>query len=272
MFYISSISELSRLSFFKAERYEYEHYTFDASCCPRPHFCMGLLLEGKAVFKDCSGSGGIIELTHGDIIFVPITSRYISNWSGSPKVSYISLHFIFDLPGVFNRQKNFSLQKLTVDDFEKLKNDFEFILEKHEKGEVERLSSLGRFFEILSTILPRLKTECRKAIDMRISKAIAFIEEKYSEDISVDMLAAAVNMSPSRFYPCFKEAVGVTPIDYINHYRVNRAIMHLVNDDDKSIENISAEVGFDSSTYFRRVFKKITGRSPRDYRRISAEI
>ena len=272
MIIIRTIAEISRLSFFKAERYEYENYTFDASCFPRPHFCMGLLISGKATFRDCTGSGEVIELLPGDMIFVPITTRYISEWVGDPTVSYISLHFIFDLPGIFNRHKSFKLQKYTSPEPEKLLADFEFILEKYASGEKDMLSALSRFFGILGTILPSLATECRKPIDMRITKAIEYIEENYSDTVTVDAIAASVNMSPSRFYPCFKDAVGVTPIDYLNHYRVNRAIMQLVNDDSMSIENISALVGFESSTYFRRVFKRITGKSPRDYRRISAEI
>jgi AraC-like DNA-binding protein len=88
----------------------------------------------------------------------------------------------------------------------------------------------------------------------------------------VDTLAAVANMSASRFYPAFKDALGATPVDYLNHYRVNRAMTLLVNETELSVEEISMRVGFESSTYFRRVFKRITGKTPKDYRKISAEV
>ena len=45
-----------------------------------------------------------------------------------------------------------------------------------------------------------------------------------------------------------------------------------MNDSDLSIENISEQVGFESAAYFRRVFKKVTGKSPREYRKTSMEL
>nr|MBQ8252533.1 hypothetical protein [Lachnospiraceae bacterium] len=62
---------------------------------------MGLILEGEGTFWDCEADE-YIHVTPGDIIFVPITSRYISEWKGNPEVSYISMHFIFDWPAIFS--------------------------------------------------------------------------------------------------------------------------------------------------------------------------
>ena len=100
---MNHITSASKLLFFKAERYEYNDYhVFDVSDCPRPHFCMGLILEGTGTFEDCE-AGGCIKVEPGDIIFVPITSRYISRWEANPRASYVSMHFIFDDSAVFSR-------------------------------------------------------------------------------------------------------------------------------------------------------------------------
>ncbi len=267
-----SISSASRLTFFKTDIYEHDEYTFDASCAPRPHFCIGLLLEGEAEFCDSIGSGESFTLVPGEMVFVPVTTRYVSHWHGKPRVRYISIHFLFDYPGIFTRYKNFKLQKYVPEDCERMISDFRYILEAYNGEEVGQLNALSRFFEILSTILPKLEVGKDKQIDSRISRAIDYIEKNYAENISIDELASVSNMSASRFYPAFKEALGVTPVDYINHYRVNRSIVLLINEDDMTIESISGAVGFESSTYFRRVFKKITGKNPKDYRNLSAEI
>lgn len=268
----NGITTVSKLVFFKAERYEYwDQHTFDVSNCPRPHFCMGLILEGSGVFQDCE-EGTSILVEPGDIIFVPITSRYISRWSGTPKVSYVSMHFIFDDSGIFSRHKNFLLQKVRVGAFEQLRADFEYMLHHYDEDETCQLNVLGKFFNILSMILPALKTKVGKVIDLRIRMALDYMEKHYAEKISIDTLADVSSMSASRFYPNFKREMGVTPVEYLNHYRISRAIILLMNDEALSVENISEKAGFESSEYFRRVFKKVTGMTPREYRRTSMEI
>lgn len=269
---MANITSASKLVFFKAEKYRYNRkHIFDTSNCPRPHFCMGLILEGEGTFWDCEADE-YIHVVPGDIIFVPITSRYISEWKGNPEVSYISMHFIFDWPAIFSRHRDFLLQKVTVEDAEHVRQIFEYVLANYDQDEVSQLTVLSKFYDILSVILPKLQTRQRKEIDARISKAIAYMEKHYTDDISIENLADISTMSVSRFFPNFKKAMGVTAIEYLNHYRVSKAIILLMNDSDLSIENISEQVGFESAAYFRRVFKKVTGKSPREYRKTSMEL
>lgn len=269
---MNHITSASKLLFFKAERYEYnEYHVFDVSDCPRPHFCMGLILEGTGIFEDCE-NGGSIQVEPGDIIFVPITSRYISRWEAKPRASYVSMHFIFDDSAVFSRQKNFMLQKVRLEGLESLKEDFEYVLRHYNRDEAAVLAVLGKFYSIMSRILPELKKRDPEVVDARISKAVAYMEQHYDGKISIDELAEVSNMSVPRFYPNFKREMGVTPVEYLNHYRVSRAIILLMQDEALTVENISDMVGFESPEYFRRVFKKVTGRTPREYRGISMEI
>lgn len=269
---MNTVSSLSKLNFFKAQKYNYKNnHTVDNSDCPRPHFCMGFLLEGQAEFFDCIEKT-TITLYPGEIIFVPISSRYISNWSGNPDVSYISMHFSFDFSSIFSRQRHFLIQKITCSDVNQTKDLFSRVLLNHNKSEPEMLSCLSLFFDILATILPDLKTKKTVPDNPRIKIAIDYIEQNFTQNISIDMLAKMCNMSSSRFFPAFKNTVGLTPIEYIQNHRINHAIALLLNNHTLSIENISDICGFESSSYFRRVFKKITGKSPREYRKSLLEI
>ena len=109
---MSNLAVTTNLLFFQAEKYYYQnHHTFDTSDCPRPHFCMGLVLSGEGVFTDCNSNEKIIIMP-GDIIFVPMSSTYVVNWSGSPQISYISAHFIFDRQSIFSSRNHFKLQKM----------------------------------------------------------------------------------------------------------------------------------------------------------------
>ncbi len=61
---------------------------------------MALLVKGRARFSDCTRCGEYFDLESGEMVFVPVTTRYISNWYGDPDVEYISFHFLFEYPSV----------------------------------------------------------------------------------------------------------------------------------------------------------------------------
>ena len=260
------------LDFFDVSYHEYERaFEFDASLCPRPRFCMALLLEGSAVFHDCTEDKDI-SVRQGDIVFVPMSSRYISRWSGAPAVRYISMHFAFGSFGTFSPQSGFFLQSLPAENPIEAEADFRRAYEWRCGGEAERFSALGAFYRVLSQILPHLAHRESAAIDPRIKSAVAYVDAHYRERIRVEDMAAAANMSVSRLFPCFRKEMGVTPVEYINQHRVNRAAAMLISRREDTVEQISDACGFESSAYFRRVFKKQTGASPREYRSVSSEI
>lgn len=263
---MQDITAASRLLFFKTERYRFSHTSsFDTSNLPRPQFCLGLVLAGHAVYHDCI-YGCDVEVGVGDLIFVPIGARYISSWQGDPNIEYVSMHFVFDQSAVFTKAQGFTLQRVKVEDFAATKAVFLHALENYAGNEVARLKVLGNFYTLLCSLFPRLTRGNQAQLDARVFRAVSYIETHYKEEISVEDLAKVANMSVSRFFPLFRASLQLSPIEYINHYRINRAIILLMGSERHSIEEISEATGFQSSAYFRRVFKKITGQSPRAYR------
>ena len=97
-------------------------------------------------------------------------------------------------------------------------------------------------------------------------KAMAYIHANYADQISRSDLAAHVGLSERHFNRCFQQAIGMTPITYVNRYRVKRA-KELLDAGDRGITKIAVEVGFSSGSYFTRVFRKEVGVSPRAYSR-----
>lgn len=268
-----NISDLSRLTFFMVGKYEYAHENIcDFSGCPRPHFCMGLIMEGEGVFSSESDCDGEVLVVPGDIIFVPMGSRYVSTWRGKSKISYTSMHFAFEGMNLFPERQSLKIQKVTLPDFHGLKKSFEYSYQHYNGDLASQLTVLGIFYDILGRVEPRLKRTKQERIDKRIEKAMEYIQMNSEKSIQIPLLADLCNMSVSHFYFCFRSEVGMTPVEYKNLVCINRAMRLLISDYDKSIEEISETLGFYSSTYFRRVFKRITGKTPSAYRKTAAEL
>lgn len=99
-----------------------------------------------------------------------------------------------------------------------------------------------------------------------IENAINYINENLSEDISLDALAENARMSRTYFCTAFKRLNGISPWDYITIKRVDRAV-EMLKKTDMSMLEIAYACGFNNSTNFNRCFKKITGKTPGEYRR-----
>jgi signal transduction histidine kinase/DNA-binding response OmpR family regulator len=102
-------------------------------------------------------------------------------------------------------------------------------------------------------------------IQQIVRRAMGYIHEHYAEPISRDDVARHVGFSVRHLTRCFRQEVGVTPITYLNRYRVRQA-KGLLKAREKSITEIALEVGFSSSGYFARVFRQEMGVSPSAYR------
>lgn len=98
-----------------------------------------------------------------------------------------------------------------------------------------------------------------------IEIVLHYIEEHYFEKITSQFLAHLVNYNHQYFSRFFKENTGYTPIEYINHFRIDKACQLLIHPD-YSILDISMNCGFESCSYFIKKFKEYKTVSPRQYR------
>lgn len=126
------------------------------------------------------------------------------------------------------------------------------------------LFSLEETLARIDTALERnrkLSTEAQRLV----RQAMAYIHRHYGEPICRADLARHVALSEDYLTACFRKELGVTPITYLNRYRVKQA-RQLLTGTSKSITEIALEVGFSDSGYFSRVFRREVGLSPEGYR------
>lgn len=99
-----------------------------------------------------------------------------------------------------------------------------------------------------------------------IEPALAYISEHYKEDIRVSALARCCLMSESYFRKQFARGMGMSPLEYLNRYRVHRA-MNLLRTTSDPVQSIAVRSGYSSIAAFNRNFRHYTGLSPGEWRR-----
>lgn len=99
----------------------------------------------------------------------------------------------------------------------------------------------------------------------RINKVCQYIQRNASKNITLEQTAGLIHLSRSAFSKFFKRATGKTFSDYVNDIRIGNAC-YLLTESDKAINEIAFEAGFESLTYFNRVFLKKKDVTPRGFR------
>lgn len=98
-----------------------------------------------------------------------------------------------------------------------------------------------------------------------VDAAIHYMKENIEKHISIQDVVNYVGYSTTRFLCLFKEQIGCTPLSYLNRLKIERSCVLLKNTDMR-INQICFKIGIKDSLYFSRMFSKIIGMSPREYR------
>ena len=102
---------------------------------------------------------------------------------------------------------------------------------------------------------------------MEISRVKSFLDEHYEEKLSLESVASHFFIDKHYLARLFKEQYGVTLVTYLQQVRITHA-KRMLRFTDKSIEEIGLECGIGELNYFSRVFKKLEGVSPSEFRRV----
>ena len=136
--------------------------------------------------------------------------------------------------------------------------------------EIKVRNELSTFFCILNQFQKNIKEIKSQKIpnylpEKRVQILLDYIHTHFQEKITIEELAKTTSISKTEVLRCFKTIMGISPISYLNSYRLQRAAHMLINTE-KSIQEIAEICGFDDNSYFSKLFKKKYHVTPHDYR------
>ncbi|MDN4600841.1 helix-turn-helix domain-containing protein [Paenibacillus sp. F6_3S_P_1C] len=223
------------------------------------------VIRGEA---SMSVNGTIYELQPGSVFHAAPGMQLDSQVNGHSEYEYYLLFYSFvqleKVDGVPECNSHFKL------DSGANPRVVELLVMLQEQLHSERGIGKLRVKELFISIMVLVFTGCiqRKSItspsEKVIEQAISYIHGHYMNLLTLDELAELHGMSSKRFSYFFHKYTGFRPIDYVIHYRMERA-GELLKSGNYLIRDVAISVGYTNPLYFSRVFKKKFGISPSEY-------
>ncbi len=245
-----------------------------------------LMDEGEALFQ--VGTADIL-LKKGEAIFIPSGLLHAS-YPIKPSATFRFQAIVFDI-NILNSHTYDAIQskyigpikeRSTVPILFNVHSDWgnnaihslnEIIQQFNKKSFTYEMAIKGHLLLLFSELIKShpIKPENvnRESTDIhkleRLKLVLEYIDQNYSNKLNITDLADILAMSEGHFSRFFKSLVRMTPIEYINTLRINRAAK-LLKETDQKIINISMEVGFDNPSYFIKTFKQYKKCTPSEFR------
>ena len=223
-----------------------------------PQHFIARMRHGSAHIRALSGEEFVAK--EGEVFYLPKGLRYHSYWFPNEEtgcVEWESYGFeAFPNPN----ECRFLAQKLSPD------TETTAILDTLYLNMSITPASVGRLYLFLDRVLPSMKRSDTDPHRILLEKIRTYIAEH--PDLRVPQLAKHCHMSESALYAFMREYASISPIEFKNRLQAEKAA-ELLRTTDRSVEEISAELGFCSSAYFRKIFKEQLGKTPTALRRES---
>ena len=180
---------------------------------------------------------------------------------------HAGFHALFLLEAQINTAQGFkSRLHLSHADFSELKNLLDTAIKEYSTNDPGKHTILHAYFMMIVTKLSRLYDAPSKQREISgIAEAAAFMENHYTEDITIEQVLEISHYSQRHFIRLFSAAYGTTPQKYLMNIRIRRACT-LLRESTLSITEIALRCGFGDSNYFSRAFRKARGVTPSQYR------
>jgi AraC-like DNA-binding protein len=228
----------------------------------RDHYLIHLIKSGRGYYRT---GEKLYTLGEGDL-FIVYPGEPIHYWADEKEPwEYIWVGFNGSEANYLLKRTDFSrrLPVLHLTDA-RLRPCLQSIVEAHGSTLCHQTRMIGRLYEFLALLIELSSGSGTDGGFDYVGSAATFIAYNYAAPIDVSSIAQNIGVSRSHLYRVFVKAMGVTPNEYLTRYRISQACA-LLSGSALPISSVASSVGYEDPLYFSRVFKRVTGCSPRDY-------
>lgn len=193
---------------------------------------------------------GELTLHAGDAFYIPYGISYQSYWHGTEHIRFLSFGFAY-FPG----ENEYALQKLSA--------EASMLIADIPLSDAPDAAAIGKLYTVLGMLEPHMKRADTTSAHRLVRMATEYMMQNTA--LSVPEVAQLCFVSDSTLYAAFRTSAGMTPNDMRQKLTVEKAVK-LLSTTAVSVQQISDQLGFSSTDYFRRILKKHTGMSPREIR------
>lgn len=229
-----------------------------------PYHVIVLVVEGTVAYFI---NGETHRAEAGDFLMIPRGTVRAGSNTEAPHRKYTALFNPAD-------EANTDARLLLQSHFMRMKiSNFEYVHKRFSRLFHERLEGkpfhepicLGILIELLGIAKRESESPAVEPIKFYLARKIQQdLHRRYRESVQVSDLAELIRRSPNYTIAMFKEAMGVTPIEYVHQLRVQEA-SRLLLESTMSVTEISDYLGFYDTSHFYRIFKKMMKESPSSY-------
>ncbi|HIY56880.1 MAG TPA: AraC family transcriptional regulator [Candidatus Tetragenococcus pullicola] len=209
-----------------------------------------------------------IQLRRGEIFCIPplCPHRYYSKVEEPWSILWMHFHSSQGEVWRLNEQKT-----ITIKDSQRYSMLQSHFVDLFDLGEQVSLTNLSFCASqllrlILSEIYLLKDADTADTQNTYLVKCIKYMDDHISDDLTLKEIATYLDISPSYLSTLFKRYLNKSPIDYFIEMRIEQACKYLKLSDLKIYE-VAEKVGYTDAYYFSRIFKKVTGSSPKNYRK-----
>lgn len=236
----------------------------------RDHYIIHYVLGGKGIFQI---DGNTYTLSANDGFLICPNSIVFYQADMNEPWSYAWVGFNGIKADAYMKQAGLSILnpvfKYETDAY--LKDCLMKMIDSKDIARGREIKLLGLLYEFLSKLIEIAgnKSILQTGINRKeeyIKKALEFIQMNYSRKISISEMAHYIGLDRSYLYLLFSKYLKVSPQDFLITFRIDKAC-ELMNNKSLSLGDISRSIGYEDPLQFSKVFKKIKGLSPREYRK-----
>jgi len=236
----------------------------------RDHYLIHYILSGKGIFQ-VNGKTYHLRKGQGFLICPDIITFYQADHEDPWHYSWVGFNGLKAESYLQHAGLTLDNPIFTYDRDDFIKNCFEQMLETKKLIKSQELRLLGLLYLFLTQLIEvngseRFIDNSENLKEAYVKMAIEYVQKNYSRKITIFDIAAYVRLNRSYLGSIFKKYMNTSLQDYLINFRVSRAC-ELMTDYNLSIGDISRSVGYDDPLLFSKMFKKIKGLPPREYRK-----